>query len=64
MNKKKIGLHTPIWLKNNAIGSGITKHKIEENQIQVHKNDNNIKYINTTPGRILLNDVITKNLNL
>jgi len=63
--QKKVGIHTPIWLKNNdLIGSSAIKRTIEKNEVQTQTKENTIKYISTTPGRILLNDVITKNLNL
>ena len=65
--QEKIGLHTPIWLKNN----NLVESKIIEKDINLNNNSTrvindtkNIKYISTTPGRILLNDVISKNLNL
>ena len=63
--QEKIGLHTPIWLKNNNL---ITTNNIEKGSSQlktrISDKKKNIKYISTTPGRILLNDVISKNLNL
>tara|TARA_B100001769_G_C21944477_1_gene508654 strand:- start:517 stop:882 length:366 start_codon:yes stop_codon:yes gene_type:complete len=65
--QEKIGLHTPIWLKNNNL---ITSKNIEKNEkdnsykTRALNKKKDIKYISTTPGRILLNDVISKNLNL
>jgi hypothetical protein len=67
MSKKKIGLHTPIWLKNNNLLTAKTIEKdinLNNNSTRVINDTKNIKYISTTPGRILLNDVISKNLNL
>ena len=61
--QKKIDLHTKIWVKN-------------ENQIEIEniKNQKGIQkirnkktpstYMQTTPGRILINELIHKNLNL
>jgi DNA-directed RNA polymerase subunit beta' len=65
--QKKIDLHTPIWLKNTDfrnqknVENAIGQESNQENEITKTKN---IKYISTTPGRILLNSVIAKNLNL
>lgn len=61
--QKKIGLHTNVWVK-------------QENQIEVENSENQkgiqiiqnkstqIRYMQTTPGRILVNELINKNLNL
>ena len=65
--QEKIGLHTPIWLKNNNLVASKTIEKnisLNNNSTRVLNETKNIKYISTTPGRILLNDVISKNLNL
>ena len=56
--QKKINLHTPIWLKKNIFK---TNEKIE---LAKKGEEKKAKYVSTTPGRILLNSVIAKNLNL
>jgi DNA-directed RNA polymerase subunit beta' len=63
----KISLHTPIRIKNNNLKSTNSLENQKPNKLKqatLTSNKPNIKYINTTPGRILLNDVIAKNLNL
>ena len=62
--QEKIGLHTPIWLKNNNLLASETSENISSYKTRVINKKKEIKYISTTPGRILLNDVIAKNLNL
>lgn len=58
MNKKKINLHTPIWLNTKEIESNSAKSSFEK-QTTNFKNTN---YIRTTPGRIIINQTIQKNL--
>jgi len=63
--QQKIGLHTPIWLKNNNLTNIQTFEKVKtKDKLQTIEKKKSIKYISTTPGRILLNDVVAKNLNL
>jgi DNA-directed RNA polymerase subunit beta' len=63
----KISLHTPIRIKNNNLKSTHSSDNQNPNKLKqttLTSNKSQIKYIKTTPGRILLNDVIAKNLNL
>lgn len=62
--KKKINLHTPVWLCNEKMGEEKTKEKNSKVQNIKFDNGKTKQYINTTPGRILINNVIQKNLNL
>ena len=63
-NQKKINLHTPVWLCNEKMGEEKTKEKNSKVQNIKFDNGKTKQYINTTPGRILINNVIQKNLNL
>ena len=56
--QKKINLHTPIWLNTKEIESNSAKSSFEK-QTTNFKNTN---YIRTTPGRIIINQTIQKNL--
>ena len=65
--QKKISLHTPIRLKNDNLTDSEIKHNSGHNRFtknEVLQKKKEIKYISTTPGRILLNTVISRNLNL
>ena len=63
-NQKKINLHTPVWLCNEKIEKENIREKNNKIQNITFGNGKTKQYINTTPGRILINDVIQKNLNL
>ena len=58
-----IGIHTKVWVKNeNQIKTENIKN---QKGIQIIQNKNTqIRYMQTTPGRILVNELINKNLNL
>jgi DNA-directed RNA polymerase subunit beta' len=53
----KINLHTPIWLKT-------SRHKAKNLQKFLLDDSSNVSYVNTTPGRVLLNNIIFKNLSI
>ena len=61
--QKKIGLHTNVWVKQE---NQIEVENIENQKgIQIIQNKSTqIRYMQTTPGRILVNELINKNLNL
>ena len=61
--QKKISIHTKVWVKNeNQIEAENIKN---QKGIQIIQNKNTqIRYMQTTPGRILVNELINKNLNL
>jgi len=64
--QKKISLHTPIWVRNKNfyISSSFNSSKKNySSEVQIN-NFTNIEYIRTTPGRILLNLTIFKNLHI
>ena len=61
--QKEIGLHTNVWVKQE---NQIEVENIENQKgIQIIQNKSTqIRYMQTTPGRILVNELINKNLNL
>jgi DNA-directed RNA polymerase subunit beta' len=59
--QKKISLHTPIWVKTSEISPLRKKNHLEIKNLQIEILTQ-IKYFRTTPGRILLNTTISKNL--
>jgi DNA-directed RNA polymerase subunit beta' len=61
-NQKIITLHTPIWVKTFEIKNS-SKLALNIEKVQIEKLTQT-KYFRTTPGRILLNTVISKNLSL
>ena len=66
MNKENWSTHPNLAKKQQFSypKSGEKHINLNNNSTRVINNTKNIKYISTTPGRILLNDVISKNLNL
>lgn len=58
---KKIALHTPVWVKTFEIQDLNNKNNLHFEKIQIEYLTQ-IKYLRTTPGRIILNKVISKNL--
>ena len=58
--KKKIMLHTPIWVRTNELKMG----KFTQSPILQTNSFKKNKYIRTTVGRILINRTISKNLYL
>ena len=60
--QKKLTVHTPIWVKTLDIDVKNTQD-INNSELQFNT-INGTKYIRTTPGRILLNTTISKNLYL
>jgi DNA-directed RNA polymerase subunit beta' len=61
-NQKIITLHTPIWVKTFEIKNS-SKIALNIEKVQIEELTQT-KYFRTTPGRILLNTVISKNLSL
>ena len=58
--QKKIFLHTPIWIKIKELS--INKKSLSS-ELQI-KTLNNYKYIRTTIGRVIINKIISKNLQI
>lgn len=58
--QKKIFLHTPIWVKIKELS--INKKSLSS-ELQI-KTLNNYKYIRTTIGRVIINKIISKNLQI
>jgi DNA-directed RNA polymerase subunit beta' len=61
--QKKISVHTPVWVKTLDVNTNDPKiiENSKTSELQFDKM-NGTKYIRTTPGRILLNTTISKNL--
>jgi DNA-directed RNA polymerase subunit beta' len=61
--EKKIYLHTLIWVRIKDINSNNNLSLINSSESQIKKYSNS-KYILTTVGRILINKIISKNLQI
>jgi len=64
----KITLHTPIWLRFDQVSKDKLSNVLNKKQSHIklinHNNSNEkSKYIQTTPGRVLVNQSVFKNLN-
>jgi DNA-directed RNA polymerase subunit beta' len=61
--QNKISVHTPVWVKTLDVNTNDPKtiESSKTSELQFDKM-NGTKYIRTTPGRILLNTTISKNL--
>jgi DNA-directed RNA polymerase subunit beta' len=64
----KITLHTPIWLRFDQVSNDKLSNVLNKKQSRIklinHNNSNEkSKYIQTTPGRVLVNQSVFKNLN-
>jgi DNA-directed RNA polymerase subunit beta' len=64
----KITLHTPIWLRFDQVSKDKLSNVLNKKQSRIklinHNNSNEkSKYIQTTPGRVLVNQSVFKNLN-
>ena len=64
----KITLHTPIWLRFDQVSKNKLSNVLNKRQSSIkllnHNNSNEkSKYIQTTPGRVLVNRSVFKNLN-
>ena len=64
----KITLHTPIWLRFDQVSNDKLSNVLNKKQSHIklinHNNSNEkSKYIQTTPGRVLVNQSVFKNLN-
>jgi len=64
----KITLHTPIWLRFDQVSNDKLSNVLNKKQSRIklinHNNSNQkSKYIQTTPGRVLVNQSVFKNLN-
>lgn len=59
--QKKISTHTPIWVRMKDMSNIDLSEFSSEKQINLGSKNN---YIRTTPGRILINTTISKNLYL
>ena len=64
----KITLHTPIWLRFDQVSKDKLSNVLNKKQSRIklinHNNSNQkSKYIQTTPGRVLVNQSVFKNLN-
>jgi DNA-directed RNA polymerase subunit beta' len=64
----KITLHTPIWLRFDQVSNDKLSNVLDKKQSRIklinHNNSNEkSKYIQTTPGRVLVNQSVFKNLN-
>ena len=64
----KITLHTPIWLRFDQVSKNKLSNVLNKKQSSIkllnHNNSNEkSKYIQTTPGRVLVNRSVFKNLN-
>ena len=64
----KITLHTPIWLRFDQVSKDKLSNVLNKKQSRIKLINNNnsnekSKYIQTTPGRVLVNQSVFKNLN-